>query len=125
MKCLAKLLPCDLAHQTVADYYSASIQIYPTPFSLHHFQHWLLSSLQLPPLRTTLPLVKCIHYYDHPIFTSVQSVNVPVLRLFKATQSDRCLIPPPLSDMQLVANVSLVQFRRRIIDTLHLVCQVS
>ena len=66
MKCLAKLLPGDLAHLTVADYYSASIQIYPTSFSLHHFQHWLLSSLQLPPLRTTLPLVKCIHYYDHP-----------------------------------------------------------
>ena len=48
VRSLAAVLPVPAAHSILADYYRVCIEIYPNPFSMPHFQNWLLSSLALP-----------------------------------------------------------------------------
>jgi hypothetical protein len=114
LKATAEVIPKDTAHLMLADYYSNCIQLSPSPFSIHHFLHWLLSLLQLPslpPLESSQPflLPQCITHLQR---------NLTVLRLFeKKIEYTPSPLPMPLPS----SKICLVQYARNVFKVLHLV----
>ncbi|CAI8050482.1 Anaphase-promoting complex subunit 1 [Geodia barretti] len=108
LRATTEVIPKDTAHLMLADYYSNCIQLSPSPFSIHHFLHWLLSLLQLP----SLPPLEA----SQPFLLSQR--NLTVLRLFEV--KNECMpIPQPMPLPS--SKRCLVQYARSVFKVLHLV----
>jgi anaphase-promoting complex subunit 1 len=110
LRAIAGVIPKDTAHLMLADYYSNCIQLSPSPFSIHHFLHWLLSLLQLP----SLPPLEA----SQPFLLSQGQRSITLLGLLQRTVYSS---PKPQSRYVPTSKISLVHNARIIFKVLHLV----
>jgi hypothetical protein len=109
VRSLAAVLPAPAAHSILADYYRVCIEIYPTPFSMQHFQNWLLSSLALP-----LWVVSDHQFQD--------LMGVPAMKLFGKRKGWKHTVSQQHHPgAEVSAPIKLVQYRQQIFKSLHLV----
>jgi hypothetical protein len=117
VKAVSATLPSNLAHQMVADYYRACIELSPVHFTMHHFQQWLLSLLKLP-----LPGKTWTQSQTTAISQSSLFVGVPALGLFADSHKAMAWTASAAQPVTgTPSTLSLVSYGQKIFSALHVV----